>query len=139
MVYVWHAILGYWGGVLPTSETIKKYNPKIVNLVQSPGNLRNVICGTLYSLERAGVGIIDPSKIYDFYNDYHSYLVSRGVDGVKVDVMNLLEMLGAGCGGRVTLTRRYVEALQESVLKNFKDNNLICSMSQSTENIYRFA
>lgn len=117
---------------------MKKYNPKNVELLQSPGNLRHVICGTLASLEQAKVGIVDPSKIYDFYNDYHSYLASCGVDGVKVDVQTLLEMLGAGYGGRVTLTRCYLEALQDSVLKNFKDNNLINSMCMGTDNIFRF-
>ncbi|KAK9198142.1 hypothetical protein WN944_013325 [Citrus x changshan-huyou] len=42
-----------------------------------------------------GVEIIDPSNIYDFYNYYHSYPVSCGVDGVKVDVQNGQEMLSA--------------------------------------------
>lgn len=42
-----------------------------------------------------GVEIIDPSNIYDFYNYYHSYPVSCGVDGVKADVQNGQEMLGA--------------------------------------------
>ncbi|KAK6261843.1 hypothetical protein QUC31_007659 [Theobroma cacao] len=135
-VYVWHALAGYWGGVLPSSETMKKYNPKIVYPVQSPGiigNLRDIIPD---SLEKYGVGIIDPQKIFDFYNDLHSYLSSSGVDGVKVDAQNLIETLGSGFGGRVSLTRQYQQALEQSVSRNFRDNNLICCMSHNSDSIY---
>ncbi|XP_022729354.1 probable galactinol--sucrose galactosyltransferase 2 [Durio zibethinus] len=135
-VYVWHALTGYWGGVLPSSETMKKYNPKIVYPVQSPsniGNLRDIIPD---SLEKYGVGIIDPQKIFDFYNDLHSYLSSSGIDGVKVDAQNLIETLGSGYGGRVSLTRQYQQALEQSTSRNFKDNNLICCMSHNSDSIY---
>ncbi|OIT29027.1 putative galactinol--sucrose galactosyltransferase 2 [Nicotiana attenuata] len=135
-VYMWHALAGYWGGVLPTSETLKKYNPKIVYPVQSPGNLGNIRDIALDSLEKYGVGVIDPQKIYDFYNDLHTYLASCGVDGVKVDVQNLMETLGSGFGGRVSLTKKYDEALDESIEKNFKDDNLICCMSHNSDSIY---
>ncbi|KAL2346974.1 hypothetical protein Fmac_000974 [Flemingia macrophylla] len=135
-VYMWHALAGYWGGVLPSSDTMKRYNPKLAYPIQSPsitGNLRDV---AMDSLEKYGVGIIDPQNLYDFYNDYHSYLVSCGVDGVKVDVQNLIETLGSGYGGRVSLTKWYQEALEQSVTKNFKDNNLICCMSHNSDSIY---
>ena len=138
-VYMWHALAGYWGGVLPSSDTMKKYNPKLAYPIQSPGATWNHRCIAIDSLEKYGVGIIDPEKIYDFYNDYHSYLASCGVDGVKVDVQNLIETLGSGYGGRVSLTKRYQEALEQSVTRNFKDNNLICCMSHNSDSIYRFA
>lgn len=136
-VYVWHALTGYWGGVLPSSETMNKYNPKIVYPVQSPGNLGNMRDIIPDSLEKYGVGIIDPQKIFDFYNDLHSYLSSSGVDGVKVDAQNLIETLGSGYGGRVSLTRQYQQALEQSTSRNFKENNLICCMSHNSDSIYR--
>ncbi|XP_012438963.1 probable galactinol--sucrose galactosyltransferase 2 [Gossypium raimondii] len=135
-VYVWHALTGYWGGVLPSSETMKKYNPKIVYPIQSPGNIGNLRDIIPDSLEKYGVGIIDPQKIFDFYNDLHSYLSSNGIDGVKVDAQNLIETLGSGFGGRVSLTRRYQQALEQSTSRNFKDNNLICCMSHNSDSIY---
>jgi len=138
-VYVWHALAGYWGGLLPSSETMKKYNPKIAYPIQSPGNTGNLRDIVTEILEKFGVGIIDPQNIFEFYNDLHSYLASSGVDGVKVDVQNLIETLGSGYGGRVSLTRRYQEALEQSIARNFKDNNLICSMSHNSDSIYRFA
>ncbi|KAK6148257.1 hypothetical protein DH2020_019169 [Rehmannia glutinosa] len=135
-VYMWHALAGYWGGVLPSSETLKKYNPKLEYPVQSPGNIGNIRDIALDSLEKFGVGVIDPKKIYAFYNDMHSYLANSGVDGVKVDVQNLLETLGAGYGGRVSITKKYHEALDESIENNFRDNNLICCMCHNSDSIF---
>lgn len=137
-VYMWHALAAYWGGVLPTSPEMKKYNPKLEYPVQSPGNIGNVRDIAMDGLEKYGVGVIDPSKIYEFYNDLHSYLSSCDVDGVKVDVQNLIETLGSGHGGRVCLTRQYQEALEESISRNFHNNNLICCMSHNSDCIYRY-
>ena len=83
------------------------------------------------SLEKYGVIIIEPQKIFEFYNNLHSYLASCIVDVVKVDVQNLIETLGSRVGGRGSLTRRYQEALEQSTARNFKDNNLICCMSHN--------
>ncbi|KAJ4822523.1 hypothetical protein Tsubulata_048068 [Turnera subulata] len=135
-VYMWHALAGYWGGVFPSSESMKKYKPKLVYPIQSPGNVGNVRDIAMDSLEKYGVGVIDPNKVYDFYNDLHSYLASSGVDGVKVDVQNLIETLGSGYGGRVTLTRQYQGALEQSIARNFRGNNLICCMSHNSDSIY---
>uniref|UniRef100_A0ACD5UCR8 Uncharacterized protein n=1 Tax=Avena sativa TaxID=4498 RepID=A0ACD5UCR8_AVESA len=135
-VYAWHALLGYWGGVRATSDTMKKYNPKLVYPVQSPGSVANLRDVAMDSLQKFGVGIIDPEKIHEFYNDQHSYLSSVGVDGVKVDVQNVMETLGHGFGGRVALTRKYQQALEESIARNFKGNDLICCMSHNSDNIF---
>ncbi|EXB94449.1 hypothetical protein L484_018950 [Morus notabilis] len=135
-VYMWHALAGYWGGVLPSSESMRKYNPKIAFPIQSPGNTGNLRDVAMDSLEKYGVGLIDPEKIFEFYDDLHGYLARCGVDGVKVDVQNLLETLGSGYGGRVSITRRYQQALEQSVARNFADNNLICCMSHNSDSIF---
>ncbi|XP_022889901.1 probable galactinol--sucrose galactosyltransferase 2 isoform X2 [Olea europaea var. sylvestris] len=135
-VYVWHALVGYWGGLSPSSEKMKKYNPKISYPVQSPGNVGNLRDIAMESLEKYGIGLVDPQKIYDFYIDLHSYLSHCGIDGVKVDVQNVIEALGTGYGGRVVLTRKYQEALEDSVARNFKENNVICCMCHNSDSIY---
>ena len=117
----------------------EKYNPKIAYPIQSPGNVGNLREITMDSLEKYGVIIIEPQKIFEFYNNLHSYLASCSVDVVKVDVQNLIETLGSRVGGRGSLTRRYQEALEQSTARNFKDNNLICCMSHNLDSIYRFA
>ncbi|CAB4280664.1 unnamed protein product [Prunus armeniaca] len=42
LVYAWHALIGSWGGVLPTSEEMRKYDPWIKHIVQSPGNVSHL-------------------------------------------------------------------------------------------------
>lgn len=93
---MWHVLPGYWGGVLPPSEIMKKYNPKVIHPIQSPGNVGNLRDIAMDSLEKYGVGIIDPKKISNFFNDFHCYLASCDVDGVKVDIQNVIETLGYG-------------------------------------------
>ncbi|XP_064961648.1 probable galactinol--sucrose galactosyltransferase 2 [Musa acuminata AAA Group] len=135
-VYVWHALMGYWGGVSPDAAETKKYNSKLVYPVQSPGNLSHSRDLTMDCMEKYGVGMVDPEKAFDFYDDLHSYLMSQNIDGVKVDVQNILETIGTSHGGRVSLAHRFHEALEKSIAKNFQDNSIICCMAQSTDSIY---
>lgn len=135
-VYVWHALMGYWGGLQPDSPETIKYNASMRYPVQSPGNLSHMRDISMDCMEKYGVGTIDPAKISEFYNDLHSYLVSQNVDGVKVDVQNILETVAGGLGGRVLLTRQFQNALEKSISANFQDNSIICCMGQSTDSIY---
>ncbi|KAL5710107.1 galactinol--sucrose galactosyltransferase [Ranunculus cassubicifolius] len=135
-VYVWHALMGYWGGVHPDAPETKKYNSSLTYPVQSPGNLANIRDLSMDCMENYGVGIIDPARVSEFYDDLHSYLASQGVDGVKVDVQNLLETVASGRGGRVLLTRQFQKALETSIATNFKENDIICCMGQSTDSLY---
>ncbi|XP_020588586.1 probable galactinol--sucrose galactosyltransferase 2 isoform X2 [Phalaenopsis equestris] len=135
-VYVWHALMGYWGGVHPNAPETKKYNSKLLYPEQSPGNLANSRDLSMDCMEKYGVAMIDPNKVDEFYDDLHAYLASQNIDGVKVDVQNILETLGTGYGGRVSLTHRFQEALEKSISKNFQDNSIICCMGQSTDSIY---
>ncbi|KAI3507718.1 hypothetical protein L1887_22709 [Cichorium endivia] len=75
-------------------------------------------------------------KVFHFDNELHAYLASCGIDDVKVDVQNIIEALGAGHGGRVSITRSYVQALEASIAKNFKDNGCIACMCRNTDGLY---
>lgn len=79
------------------------YNLEMKYPVQSPGNLANMrdLSIDCMEMEKYGIGAIDPDKISQFYDDLHKYLVSQGVDGVKVDVQNILETICSGLGSRV--------------------------------------
>lgn len=137
-VYVWHALLGYWGGLHPDAPGTKKYNPELKFPVQSPGNLAHIRDLSMDCMEKYGVGMIDPAKISVFYDDLHKYLVSQEVDGVKVDVQNILETMATGLGGRVSLTRHFQEALERSIATHFKDNSIICCMGHNTDSVYKY-
>lgn len=140
-VYIWHAITGYWGGVRPGVEGMDHYRSKIQHPVPSPGVRKNESCDALDSITANGLGLVSPDRVLSFYNELHSYLASAGVDGVKVDVQNVLETLGAGHGGRVALARKYQQALEASVARNFGAGdkngvNMISCMSHNTDNLY---
>ncbi|EES15448.1 probable galactinol--sucrose galactosyltransferase 1 isoform X2 [Sorghum bicolor] len=135
-VYVWHAITGYWGGVRPGVAGMEHYESKMQQPVSSPGVQKNEPCDALDSITTNGMGLVNPEKVFSFYNELHSYLASAGIDGVKVDVQNILETLGAGHGGRVLLARKYQQALEASVARNFPDNGIISCMSHNTDNLY---
>ncbi|KAI9080741.1 hypothetical protein K1719_037254 [Acacia pycnantha] len=135
-VYVWHALAGYWGGVKPAASGMEHYDTALAYPVQSPGVLGNQPDIVMDSLAVHGLGLVHPKKVYNFYNELHAYLASCGVDGVKVDVQNIIETLGAGHGGRVSLTRSYHQALEASVARNFPDNGCIACMCHNTDGIY---
>lgn len=135
-VYVWHAITGYWGGVKPGVTEMEHYESKLAYPVSSPGVQSNEPCDCLKSITTNGLGLVNPEKVLNFYNELHSYLASAGIDGVKVDVQNILETLGAGHGGRVKLARKYHQALEASISRNFPDNGIISCMSHNTDGLY---
>ncbi|KAJ0986939.1 hypothetical protein J5N97_005295 [Dioscorea zingiberensis] len=135
-VYVWHAITGYWGGVRPGATGMEHYESKMAYPVSSPGVQSNEHCDALNSMVTNGLGLVNPEKVFNFYDELHSYLASAGIDGVKVDVQNILETLGAGHGGRVEIARKYHQALEASIARNFPDNGIISCMSHNTDNLY---
>lgn len=135
-VYVWHAMAGYWGGVKPAAAGMEHYDTALAYPVQSPGVLGNQPDIVMDSLSVHGLGLVPPRKVFNFYNELHAYLASCGIDGVKVDVQNIIETLGAGHGGRVSLTRSYIQALEASICRNFRDNGCIACMCHNTDGLY---
>lgn len=135
-VYVWHAITGYWGGVKPGVREMEHYESKLAYPISSPSIQSNEPCDALNSITANGLGLVNPEKVFNFYDELHSYLASAGIDGVKVDVQNILETLGAGHGGRVKLARKYHQALEASIARNFCDNGIISCMSHNTDGLY---
>nr|GLL20413.1 probable galactinol--sucrose galactosyltransferase 6 isoform X2 [Ipomoea trifida] len=135
-VYVWHAITGYWGGVRPGEKGMEQYGSILKYPDISKGVMENEPSWKTDPLAVHGLGLMNPKSVYKFYNDFHGYLASAGVDGLKVDVQCILETLGAGHGGRVEITQQYHQALDASVANNFPDNGCIACMSHSTDALY---
>ena len=130
--------MGYWGGLHPNCPGTQKYNPTLKFPKQSIGNFAHRRDIAMDRMEEYGVGMVDPERIFEFYDDLHSYLVSQDVDGVKVDVQNILETLATGSGGRVSLARIFHQSLEKSISNNFQDNSIICCMAQSNDSLYRY-
>lgn len=127
--FVWHAVLGYWGGADPQASKMQKYRPYYSKAVHTDG-IRKVN-PTRWESEHFDFGMIDPNTAAEFYDDYHASLQAQGVDGVKIDVQSAIE----GHGSRIVLTKAIRQGMETSAEKHF-DGNLINCMSCSNDHIY---
>lgn len=75
-VAVWHAIMGYWGGISPDGKLAKTY--KTVDVVREDADRRNLpLGGKMTAIAKEDVG--------KFYDDFYQFLSSSGVDAVKTE------------------------------------------------------
>lgn len=129
---VWHAFIGYWGGVdpegLPGYEVTARARRFGEGILAHQPSVNEQWWGSL-------VGVVPAAHIARFFDDYHARLAAQGVDGVKVDNQAVLEGVAQGEGGRVALTRAYREALEASVERHF-EGRLINCMANAQETYY---
>ncbi|KAL6960561.1 galactinol--sucrose galactosyltransferase [Sarracenia purpurea var. burkii] len=130
-VYVWHAFCGYWGGLKPDVPGMPE--ARIVSPKLTPGLEKTMEDLAVDKIVNNGVGLVPPEMADQMYEGLHSHLESVGIDGVKVDVIHLLEMLCEDYGGRVELAKAYYKALTSSVRKHFKGNGVIASMEHCND------
>ncbi|XP_028769956.1 galactinol--sucrose galactosyltransferase-like [Neltuma alba] len=130
-VYVWHALCGYWGGIRPNVPGMPE--AKVVAPRLSEGLKKTMEDLAVDKIVNNGVGLVPPEIVHQMYEGLHSHLESAGIDGVKVDVIHLLEMLSEEYGGRVELAKAYYNALTASVKKHFNGNGVIASMEHCND------
>ncbi|XP_057492102.1 probable galactinol--sucrose galactosyltransferase 5 [Actinidia eriantha] len=130
-VYVWHALCGYWGGLRPNVVGLPE--SRVVAPKLSPGLEKTMEDLAVDKIVTNGVGLVPPESVDQMYEGLHSHLESVGIDGVKVDVIHLLEMMCEDYGGRVELAKAYYKALTSSVRKHFKGNGVIASMEHCND------
>ncbi|CAK9176150.1 unnamed protein product [Ilex paraguariensis] len=130
-VYVWHALCGYWGGLRPNVSGLPE--SRVVAPKLTPGLQKTMEDLAVDKIVNNGVGLVPPEIVDQMYEGLHSHLESVGIDGVKVDVIHLLEMLCEDYGGRVELAKAYYKALTSSVRNHFKGNGVIASMEHCND------
>ncbi|EEF37676.1 probable galactinol--sucrose galactosyltransferase 5 [Ricinus communis] len=130
-VYVWHALCGYWGGLRPNVPGLP--DTVVVKPKLSPGLELTMEDLAVDKIVSTGVGLVPPETVEQMYEGLHSHLQNVGIDGVKVDVIHLLEMLCENYGGRVDLAKAYYKALTASVRKHFNGNGVIASMEHCND------
>ncbi|KAE9612698.1 hypothetical protein Lal_00005964 [Lupinus albus] len=130
-VYVWHALCGYWGGIRPNVDAMPKAmieRPKLsIGLETTMEDL------AVDKIVNNGVGLVPPNMVHQMYEGLHSHLDNAGIDGVKVDVIHILEMVCEKYGGRVELAKAYYKALTASLRNHFKGNGAIASMEHCND------
>ncbi|CAH2080043.1 unnamed protein product [Thlaspi arvense] len=130
-IYVWHALCGYWGGLRPGAPTLPPST--IVRPELTPGLQLTMQDLAVDKIIDTGIGFVSPDMANEFYEGLHSHLKNVGIDGVKVDVIHILEMLCEKYGGRVDLAKAYFKALTSSVNKHFDGNGVIASMEHCND------
>ncbi|KAL5860520.1 hypothetical protein ACOSQ3_001830 [Xanthoceras sorbifolium] len=130
-VYVWHALCGYWGGLRPNVPGLPETT--VIRPKLSPGLELTMEDLAVDKIVDTGVGLVPPEIVDQMYEGLHSHLEAVGIDGVKVDVIHLLEMLCENYGGRVDLAKAYYKALTASVRKHFNGNGVIASMEHCND------
>jgi hypothetical protein len=105
---VWHALMGYWGGISPNGEIASNYKTKTVKKVGG---------GTITA--------VDPDDVHRLYDDFYSFLVSSGIDSVKTDAQFFLDLLDDPTD-RVRFTKGYQDAWSISSLRHFQDKVVSC-------------
>ncbi|KAL4940651.1 hypothetical protein BDV06DRAFT_213295 [Aspergillus oleicola] len=118
-IAVWHALLGYWGGISPEGKLASKYKTKEVQL---------------NSTTRTSILAIDPSDIQRFYNDFYAFLSSAGITGVKADAQSFLDLL-RDPEDRKQFTAAYQDAWSIASLRHFGPKVISC-MSQFPQTIF---
>jgi raffinose synthase len=131
-VLVWHALLGYWGGL--DDAVFARYGTRSVARSFGPGLLEQEPRLDTWPWG-SRVGVPAREHLAAFYDDLHASLAAQGVDGVKVDVQAVIEAVAAGQGGRVALARATRGALEASVARHF-DGRLVNCMSCTSECAY---
>lgn len=119
-IAVWHALMGYWGGISPSGEIAKKYRTKEVTL-KDPVAGGNILA-------------IDPDDIRRFYEDFYSFLTSAGIDAVKTDAQFYLDLL-ENPEDRRQFTTAYQDAWSIASLRYFSTRAISC-MSMAPQLIF---
>ncbi|OOF97924.1 glycoside hydrolase family 36 protein [Aspergillus carbonarius ITEM 5010] len=119
-IAVWHAMLGYWGGISSEGDLAKKYKTKRVELkVPAVGGAIS------HAFERGSILAIDPDDVQRFYDDFYRYLASIGVDSVKADAQFFLDLIKDPEDRRRFITA-YQDAWSVSTLRHFSARAISC-------------
>ncbi|KAJ6104491.1 hypothetical protein N7523_010811 [Penicillium sp. IBT 18751x] len=119
-IAVWHALLGYWGGICPNGDLAQRYQTKVVKIKDPSVNgpiSQNVQSGEILA--------IHPGSVQKFYDDFYSYLQSAGVDSVKTDAQFFLDLLNDP-EDRKKFMVSYQDAWSIAALKYFTTKSISC-------------
>ena len=111
-IAVWHALMGYWGGISANGSIAKTY--KTV-----PVRFRD-------GLPLSGMRLaVHPDDIHRMYDDFYRFLSNSGVTGVKTDVQFALGLLD-DTPDRRSFTNTYQSAWTQAHLRHLSGKAISC-------------
>ncbi|KAI2792315.1 hypothetical protein POX_b02352 [Penicillium oxalicum] len=119
-IAVWHALLGYWGGICPDGDLAQKYKTKEVKVKDPAAGgpiAHNVGDGKILT--------IHPDDVQRFYDDFYGSLRSWGVDSVKADAQFFLDLLDSA-NDRKQYMASYQDAWSLATLRHFSNRAISC-------------
>ncbi|KAI1479328.1 glycoside hydrolase family 36 protein [Daldinia eschscholtzii] len=119
-VAVWHALLGYWGGISSSGHLAQTY--KTVQVDRADPNCN----GPMTVISKEDVG--------KFYDDFYHFLSDCGIDGVKTDVQYMIDTW-VSAKHRRELTETYLDSWIISALRYFSFRAISC-MSQAPQLLF---
>ncbi|KAJ2989628.1 hypothetical protein NUW58_g3376 [Xylaria curta] len=120
-VAVWHALLGYWGGISPHGDIAQKYQTTEVRREGWKANGPMIV--------------VSKPDVARFYDDFYRFLLSCGIDGVKTDGQFMVDTW-ASAEHRRELTNEYLDAWTTASLRHFGARAISC-MSQTPQILFR--
>lgn len=124
-IAVWHAILGYWGGIAPDGEIANTY--KTSDVVRVDSQRRDLPLG-------GKMKVVAKEDVPRFYDDFYRFLSSCGIDAVKTDAQFMLDQLSSA-SARKDLINTYQDAWTIASLRHFSIKAISC-MSQSPQMLF---
>ena len=130
---IWHTLEGYWSGIdslSPEMAIYKTYPTDGRSNRGFPPRYERYLKGrwnTFY-----------PECAEAFFFDYHAYLSTKGVDGVKVDNQSDLGYMTYDLGPMTEVMGAYVRALESSAEHHYGPGNVLNCMSMVTDALYQY-
>ncbi len=117
---LWHCFQAYWRGINADSSIAKEYRYLEKEIIDAPWEK---------DAKPVTIRPIHPDDIYRFYNIFHYFIKTLGVDMVKIDGQSTMEEFGAN------VMQAYQRAMQASASMYFNKQIIHC-MSASTTVAY---
>ncbi|KAJ4314442.1 hypothetical protein N0V84_008905 [Fusarium piperis] len=124
-IAVWHALLGYWGGIAPDGKIAKTY--KTIEVVREDADRRHLPLG-------GKITVVAEEDVSRFYNDFYRFLVDCGIDAVKTDAQFMLDTW-IGASPRRDLINKYLDTWTIAILRHFSAKAISC-MSQFPQALF---
>ncbi|KAL9596852.1 MAG: hypothetical protein Q9219_005522 [cf. Caloplaca sp. 3 TL-2023] len=114
-IAVWHALLGYWGGMSPTGTIANTYKTRTVRKADS-------------RLAGGEMTVVHEDDVARMYDDFYRFLLANGIDSVKTDAQFFLDRMD-DADDRRRFMKTYQDAWTIASLRYFGTKGISC-MSQ---------